>query len=189
MSRNQYLQLYLETNNQIYRAKEKNQQCGLSNPQSHMDKTKIDRDVCMPAQHTGRRYLYECGGLHGQTSASNCSVQNLGVTWGPLQLSQPFIPQPQGWCNSMQLLHPRLFCYSVWLYFWAFQCRNSGVQFRTTFCTLLKWVCRYCWLCLAKVCSWFCTLKTKTSKSWTGLCSISYWKCQLKQLQFSLLQL
>lgn len=186
MSRNQYLQLYLETNNQIYRAKEKNQQCGLSNPQSHMDKTKIDRDVCMPAQHTGRRYLHECGGLHGQTSASNCSVQNLSVTWGPLQFSQPFVPQPQGWCNSMQLYTIFILCDCISGLFTA-----ETVGFSLELPSALFWseFVAIAGSARLRFAVDFVLLKPRPVRAGLAFAVFPTENVKLKQLQFSLLQI
>lgn len=48
MPRNQYLQLYLETNNQLHRPKRKNQ-CGLPNSQSHTHNMGLGRALSMLA--------------------------------------------------------------------------------------------------------------------------------------------
>lgn len=46
MPRNQYLKLYLETNNEMHRPKQKNE-CGLTKPQSHTNNMRPGRALCM----------------------------------------------------------------------------------------------------------------------------------------------
>lgn len=172
MPRNHSFQLYLETSNQIHRPNQKNQQCGLSNPQSHMHKVRVDWGVCTLAMNT-------LTGTLGGNICMNMVVymgkllwppaaqpRYQGGTWYLCSLHRPS-PTDLGWwqlclvgvtagssSGSPVYSVTALQCFSV---------QKWWIWFRITFCTLLRWIFRHHLLCISKVCNWYCALKTKTS--------------------------